>query len=123
MAQVLLTSFEPFGGRRVNASRILAAAALDRLARGRMAARRRVVHACLPVDHDAAAAAVAALIDAHAPRQVVLTGEWSGSAVRLERHGRPGPLAPWRGGVLTPPPGPAPALFQRFGAAVRLSGD
>ncbi|MEM6974470.1 MAG: hypothetical protein AAF577_16915 [Pseudomonadota bacterium] len=123
MTQVLLTSFDPFGGRSVNASHILARAAYAGL-RGPL--KRRVHHVSLPVDHARAAAAIGDLIARQrrgALRRIVMTGEWSGSALRLERHARPGPLAPWRRGVSTPTQGPMPAPFRRRGLATFTSCD
>ncbi|MEO1469398.1 MAG: hypothetical protein AAFV86_10095 [Pseudomonadota bacterium] len=105
MTQVLITGFEPFGGRVVNASAILSGALADRLAtrlaRGAPAGRGGVAHAILPVDHAAAAEALERLVARHRPRLVLMTGEWSGSAVRVETVGRPSVLVPWgaaRGG-------------------------
>lgn len=75
-AGVLVTGFEPFRQYTVNSSwegvRLL----------------ESVPHACLPVDHGAAAARIGALIDHHRPRVVLLTGLAAGAVPRIETVAR-----------------------------------
>lgn len=85
MPRILLTGFEPFGRWTVNSSW----EAVRHLA-GR---HRGLETACLPVDHVAAAAAVRELVARGEPQVVLLTGLAADPAARLERLGRPGPLA------------------------------
>ncbi|MEL7173630.1 MAG: hypothetical protein AAFN05_11800 [Pseudomonadota bacterium] len=114
---VLVTGFEPFGRWRVNSS-AEGVAALARLRPG-------VSTACLPVDHDAAAARLSALVRARKPKRLLLTGLAPGACLRLERVGRPGPLAPALGGVRRArwPLAAARAALVAQGFPVRLSGD
>ena len=78
---ILLTGFEPFGGRGANPSEEVAKA-LD----GRAVADAVVRSAVLPVDHAAAGPRVARLIDELDPRAVVHLGLAAGRArIALER--------------------------------------
>lgn len=78
---VLLTGFEPFGGRAFNTS----AQVVERLRRTRLPGCR-LVTACLPTTFSGGIAALEALVDAHRPRLVVCIGEAGGlRAIALER--------------------------------------
>ena len=78
---ILLTGFEPFGGRGANPSEEVAKA-LD----GRAVADAVVRSAVLPVDHAAAGPRVARLIDELDPRAIVHLGLAAGRArIALER--------------------------------------
>lgn len=118
MQRILLTGFEPFGQWTVNSSWE---------AVRHLAGRRRGVRVeCLPVAHIAAAEAIQELIARGAPHVVLLTGLAADPVPRLERLGRPGPLAfpggppvrhgrwPWRA---------ARARFAACGLPLRLSAD
>jgi len=81
MPTLLLTGFEPFHTHPVNPS-AEAAGALDGLEVGRV----RVRSALLPVEPQAAASALGALLDTHRPGAVLLTGLAAGRPqVTLER--------------------------------------
>src|SRR4029434_4392508 len=78
---VLLTAFEPFGGERVNASK-LAAEGLD----GRVIRRHRVVVVILPCVFGEAIAALKRSIRRVRPDLVIASGEAGGrAAITLER--------------------------------------
>ena len=78
---VLLTAFEPFGGQRVNASK-LAAEALD----GRVIGGHRVVVVILPCVFGEAIAALKRAIRRVQPDLVIASGEAGGrAAITLER--------------------------------------
>ncbi|MEM9762107.1 MAG: hypothetical protein AAF968_06310 [Pseudomonadota bacterium] len=114
---VLVTGFEPFGRWRVNSS-AEGVAALSRM-------RPAVSTACLPVDHEAAAACLTALVRARKPGRLLLTGLAPGASLRLERLGRPGPLAPALSCVRRArwPIAAAHAALSAQGFPVRFSGD
>ncbi|MEM7507947.1 MAG: hypothetical protein AAF415_14510 [Pseudomonadota bacterium] len=82
MAPILLTGFDPFGRWTVNSSWQAVQAIC----------RADIVKACLPVDHDKAAARVTHLIAELRPRAVLLTGLASTPALRLETLARRGVL-------------------------------
>ncbi|MGF1553901.1 MAG: hypothetical protein ACFBWO_15585, partial [Paracoccaceae bacterium] len=117
MSKILLTAFEPFGGRSVNASGLLAAEACRR--------RPGLEAVVLPVDHEAAAAALRATLRRLRPDAVLLTGEWNGPGFRLERYGRPGPLVPHARGVRPArwPNAGAQAAMAARGVPAKLSED
>ncbi len=77
---VLVTGFEPFGGRAINASE-LAVRELD----GRTIAGRLVIARVLPVTFAGALPALRALLDEHDPELVICTGEADRPAVCVER--------------------------------------
>lgn len=78
---VLLTGFEPFDGRRTNASWDAVRAVADAWPHG-----RGLVTACLPVSFRRARQELRSLVDAHAPSLVVAVGEAPGRrTVGLER--------------------------------------
>lgn len=78
---VLVTGFEPFGGRPANPSEQVA-----RKLEGRLIAGRRVVVRVLPVETDAVRAALQEAIDSEQPELVLGTGLAPGQpAVSLER--------------------------------------
>jgi pyrrolidone-carboxylate peptidase len=118
MPRILVTGFEPFGRWSVNSSWE---------AVRHLAGRHRGVRAeCLPVEHFAAAEAIRELVARGAPQVVLLTGLAADPVPRLERLGRPGPLAcaggppvrrgrwPWRA---------AHARIAARGLPLRLSAD
>jgi pyroglutamyl-peptidase len=72
----LLTGFEPFRRWTVNSS--------GEAARALAAARPRLPTMVLPVDHDAAPAALALAVAAHRPRVLLLTGLADEPRLRLE---------------------------------------
>jgi pyroglutamyl-peptidase len=80
MTTVLLTCFEPFDGRPVNAS----AAAVERVVQS-WSGPGRLVTARLPVSFAQAPARLADAVAAHGPDLVVCVGEAARAAVGLER--------------------------------------
>ncbi|MEM6488081.1 MAG: hypothetical protein AAF677_07395 [Pseudomonadota bacterium] len=120
---VLVTAFEPFGGRRVNASMAFAADVVRRAGRG-PGVVPRLGMAVLPVDHWRAAEVLARLVVARRPSTLVLTGEWSGPGWRLETVGRPGVMVPWAGAVRRGrwPMGATLRAAQARGVSMRASG-
>ena len=76
----LVTGFQPFGGRAINASE-LAVRELD----GRTIAGRLVIARVLPVTFARATPALRALLDEHDPELVICTGEADRPAVCVER--------------------------------------
>ncbi|MEL6337210.1 MAG: hypothetical protein AAFQ88_11290 [Pseudomonadota bacterium] len=120
MERLLITGFEAFGGRPANTSWRLAVALAAFAGQGAHAlpARR------LEVDHVPAARALRRFC-LERPSALMMLGEWSGSSFRIERYARPGPLAPWAGGV-RPARWPVVPLFRAMRCAalpVRLSED
>ncbi|MBK0399846.1 hypothetical protein H0I76_11650 [Limibaculum sp. M0105] len=117
MARVLMTGFEPFRHWQVNSSWEAV-----RLLGGRL---RDVAAACLPVEHHAAAQAVRELIAREGPEVVLLAGLAPDPVLRLETVARPGPLAPWAGGVRRGRWGWPEALgaLRSAGLPVRVSRD
>ena len=83
MASILLTGFEPFRNWPVNSSW----EAVRRFGGPEIAIAR------LPVDHEAAAAAILALIAQHRPEALLMTGLAGGAALRLETVARSGVLS------------------------------
>ncbi len=83
MERILLTGFGPFDRWAVNSSWEAV----------RRVAGRGIEAAWLPVDHAGAAERVEALVRELAPEAVLLCGLTPGPEPRLERVGRPGPLA------------------------------
>jgi pyroglutamyl-peptidase len=113
----LLTGFEPFRRWAVNSS--------GEAARALAAARPWLPAAVLPVDHDAAPAALAAAVAAHRPRVLLLTGLADEPRLRLEilarrpDHVAEGPaslrgLWPWAAAL---------DAMRATGAPARLSED
>ncbi|MEL6766556.1 MAG: hypothetical protein AAFP17_05200 [Pseudomonadota bacterium] len=116
-SRVLVTGFAPFGRWSMNSS----AEGVAALARRRPA----LATACLPVDHQAAAARITDLVRARRPARLLLTGLAPGASLRLERYGRPGPLAPTMQGVRRTrwPLAAAHAALAAQGFPVRYSAD
>ncbi|MEL6209683.1 MAG: hypothetical protein AAFR44_05770 [Pseudomonadota bacterium] len=117
MERLLITGFEAFGGRPANTSWRLAVALAACAGPGAVARR-------LEVDHVPAARALRRFC-LERPSALMMLGEWSGSSFRIERYARPGPLAPWAGGV-RPARWPVVPLFRamrRAALPVRLSED
>ena len=80
---VLVTGFEPYGGRGRNPAAEIAKA-LD----GRMIAGHQVVGRTLPVSYRGLVERLGALIDEHNPAATISLGLWPGEPViRLERFG------------------------------------
>jgi len=80
---VLVTGFEPYGGRGLNPAYDVARA-LD----GTVIAGRAIAGRTLPVSYDGLARRLAAMIDELKPRLVISLGLWPGeTAIRLERLG------------------------------------
>jgi pyroglutamyl-peptidase len=80
---VLVTGFEPYGGRGLNPARDVARA-LD----GTMIAGHLVAGRTLPVSYDGLARRLSAMIDELRPSLVISLGLWPGeTAIRLERFG------------------------------------
>jgi len=80
---VLITGFEPYGGRGRNPS-----AEVAKALEGQTIAGHRVVGRTLPVSYRGLAGRLAALIDEQKPVVVMSLGLWPGEpAIRLERHG------------------------------------
>lgn len=82
MARILLTGFAPFGRWPINSSWQAVRCVRD----------PRIVSACLPVHHDAAAEEVTRLIAKTRPDAVLLTGLAATPALRLETCARRGVL-------------------------------
>ncbi|MCL5776786.1 hypothetical protein M1105_07275 [Limibaculum sp. FT325] len=117
MAEILVTGFEPFRHWTRNSSwegaRLLSANLRDTVAE------------CLPVDHAAAASALAAAVAREGPRVLLMAGLASDPVLRLEMLARPGPLAPWSAETRRGRWDWAAALSTMRGAglAVRVSRD
>jgi pyroglutamyl-peptidase len=79
MQPILLTAFEAFGSHRVNPSEQVVRA---------LAGRAELTTAVLPVSYRRAEVRLRALLEASAPRALLMLGLADGSGIRLERSAR-----------------------------------